>query len=160
MGTRKNGDENVNSLYSTYPTHRLTSKFFSVSNCTWNGPFILITSVRVTTAPRPHPEPTSASRHGHAKPTAPCCWGHCKTSSLPGREVGRPVPRTAGREPRQVARVHSRGQERVETKVGASELRVDAGRIRGEKGVGSFKPISVLGGALRLQKGGERGGAG
>lgn len=53
MGTRKDGDENGNSLYFTYPTHRLTSKFFSVSNCTWNGPFILITSVRVTTAPPP-----------------------------------------------------------------------------------------------------------
>lgn len=117
-----------------------------VSNCKWNGPFVLITSLR---QPPPHPEPPRASRlalpsHGHAKPTGPRSWGHCTTSSLPGREAGRPVPRPAGRAPRQVAGVHSHGWGGVETKVGAFELRVGVGKGTGRGGQWGDLSLSVF----------------
>lgn len=108
-----------------------------VSNCKWKGPFVLITSSagddsHPLSIGSPHAPP---GRHGPptAMPTAPRSWGPCTTSSLQGREVGRPVPRPAGRARRQVARVHSRSQGGVEPKVGAFERREGYGG--GHRGV-------------------------
>lgn len=130
-----------------------------VSNCKWKGPFVLITSpVRVTTAT---PSPSGAPTRHQAGTAVP---RPCQLPRAPGVPARRAPCRggkwaglcqglQAGRRGKWL-RVHSRGQGGVEPKVGAFEGREGYGGS-----AGSLKPICVLGGALRLQGGGERRGA-